>query len=773
MGRFSDWSPAGQPGDPTPGDTFGVRRLASRWDQVASVAADVQTTVERVQSASGSGVWVGQAGDVFRDKLGDFPTQVWQVRDSFSQSRDALNWWASMMEAHQSTADQGLAAAVAAQADLASAEASLASAQTQQQSAHSEYSRQNRVFQQWGSAPADQVPQGLSVPSGSVVRSLYRQQQDAANQVESASSQVGDAQSRLDAARRLVAQAKQSYQEDAHTTAGRLQAATDSAIPKDSWWEKLTNSDAWKVLVTIATVVVVVAAVAGLFLSGPAGWIAAGIAFGAGALLTANDIADFAKGNMSLGEFVVSMGLNFIPGGAIAKGGKALAKGVGAIAHGAGRVAAASGRVGRAATHAADAVVAGSKKTWSTAHHLGDRVSAASQRAWDGAKRSVRNDPIYQSVLSSGRRAIDNATDLLARAGGRPSLAHAGAGAEGSVSRVVGDLHDGVHARQATLPSHETGTGSHGHGAGEASSASDTSTGGTHAGPHEDVSRGGAADEPQFGQRANEGAQNDARFTREDPTGHTPGQTHTPSQDATHHGSEASNSSETARDSTNTPAATEDSVRPADGDVHEDGGIGDGQPSPHTISDGTGISDGSAHTHDGAAANQPDSLGASRGSTEVITDGSHINPDGSLKPNVTYKTGEFDYQYTTDENGYISHFHADELHLTDRSERLKHDPDVPGKLPGDHAGHLAGDRFGGSPHLDNLVAQLEHVNLSEYKRIENEWARSFEPGADGTIRPVKNIDVRIETDNATGRPTRFTVQYEIGEEIKKVRIRNQ
>ncbi|WP_028244889.1 hypothetical protein [Pseudoclavibacter soli] len=51
-------------------------------------------------------------------------------------------------------------------------------------------------------APAGQVPAGLCVPSGSVVRSLFRQQQDAASRVGAASTQVGDAQARLDAARR-------------------------------------------------------------------------------------------------------------------------------------------------------------------------------------------------------------------------------------------------------------------------------------------------------------------------------------------------------------------------------------------------------------------------------------------------------------------------------------------------------------------------------------------------------------------------------------------
>ncbi|KAB1663630.1 hypothetical protein [Pseudoclavibacter sp. CFCC 13611] len=200
-----------------------------------------------------------------------------------------------------------------------------------------------------------------------------------------------------------------------------MQAATDSAIPKDSWWEKLTNSDAWKVLVTVATVVVVVAAVAGLFLSGPAGWIAAGIAFGAGALLTADDVAEFAKGNMSLGEFVVSMGLNFIPGGAFAKGGKALAKGLSRAAHGVGR--------------AGGAAVAGVSRAASRA---GEALAGASRRAVDGVISGVRNDPIYQGVLAAGRRGIDQATGVFE---------HAGQGLRartGMLSRVSGDLVLGV-----------------------------------------------------------------------------------------------------------------------------------------------------------------------------------------------------------------------------------------------------------------------------------------------------------------------------------------
>ncbi|MCY7791647.1 MULTISPECIES: DNA/RNA non-specific endonuclease [Bacillus] len=43
----------------------------------------------------------------------------------------------------------------------------------------------------------------------------------------------------------------------------------------------------------------------------------------------------------------------------------------------------------------------------------------------------------------------------------------------------------------------------------------------------------------------------------------------------------------------------------------------------------------------------------------------------------------------------------------------------------DHAGHLAADRFGGSPELDNLVSQSSNVNQSKYKRLENKWAKAI------------------------------------------------
>ena len=149
----------------------------------------------------------------------------------------------------------------------------------------------------------------------------------------------------------------------------------------------------------------------------------------------------------------------------------------------------------------------------------------------------------------------------------------------------------------------------------------------------------------------------------------------------------------------------------------------------------------------------------------IITDGSHLE-NGKLKPNVTYKTGEHDYFYTTNEDGVIVNARTDDLQLKEHEGRHKHNPNTYGKEPGDHAGHLFGDRFGGSPELDNLVSQAKEVNWGEYRVIENQWARALKNGQKVTV----NIDVKYESGGV--RPSSFEVSYTIdGVDYKQI-IRN-
>ena len=139
----------------------------------------------------------------------------------------------------------------------------------------------------------------------------------------------------------------------------------------------------------------------------------------------------------------------------------------------------------------------------------------------------------------------------------------------------------------------------------------------------------------------------------------------------------------------------------------------------------------------------------------------------TLKPNVQYRSGEFGYQYATDPKGRIFYARAEDLQLTSRKKRLYHVRNTPGKRVGDHAGHLFGDQFGGSNRLDNLVSQLEGVNLSKYKKIENYWKKSKRGGK--TVR----ADMRIVYDGESTRPKKFLVRYEIDGVVTVQQISNE
>ena len=148
----------------------------------------------------------------------------------------------------------------------------------------------------------------------------------------------------------------------------------------------------------------------------------------------------------------------------------------------------------------------------------------------------------------------------------------------------------------------------------------------------------------------------------------------------------------------------------------------------------------------------------SKGGTSTVQKVFTDNPfdeAGNLKPNIKYQTGEFKYNYETDANGRISNWNTDNLQLTERDGRLNYNSDSLGKIEGDHAGHLAGDRFGGSPERDNIVSQSQNVNLSQYKKIENQWAKAISEGKEVTV----NIDIKYDGDGF--RPIEFNVEYTI------------
>ncbi|MEZ7650579.1 DNA/RNA non-specific endonuclease, partial [Streptococcus sp. 27098_8_86] len=150
----------------------------------------------------------------------------------------------------------------------------------------------------------------------------------------------------------------------------------------------------------------------------------------------------------------------------------------------------------------------------------------------------------------------------------------------------------------------------------------------------------------------------------------------------------------------------------------------------------------------------------------ILRDGSHFDGARKLKPNVRYQAGEHNYLYQTDELGRISEAYADNLQLKLHDGRLRHKGNTPDKLPDDHAGHIFGDLFGGSPELDNLLSQAKDVNLKTYRRLERDWSEA--------IKANKKVEVhvKIEYVGKSSRPKTFRVNYTIDGQTYTRRIKN-
>jgi hypothetical protein len=81
-------------------------------------------------------------------------------------------------------------------------------------------------------------------------------------------------------------------------------------------------------------------------------------------------------------------------------------------------------------------------------------------------------------------------------------------------------------------------------------------------------------------------------------------------------------------------------------------------------------------------------------------DGSHNSQYDSLRPkklksDIWYKSGEFDYRYHTNSNGFIDEVCIDDLQLGTKSRFYRYQKPA-GKLSTDQSDHIIGDRFGGS-----------------------------------------------------------------------------
>lgn len=163
-------------------------------------------------------------------------------------------------------------------------------------------------------------------------------------------------------------------------------------------------------------------------------------------------------------------------------------------------------------------------------------------------------------------------------------------------------------------------------------------------------------------------------------------------------------------------------------------------------------------------------LGTDKAAKIYKTDdvGQIFRVDNELLPNTYYELNG--YNYTTDDLGRI--IKADFKKLKLKSEYRLGFADIMDDIgkgfnkTRDQRGHLIADRFGGDNSLANLVPMDENINLSEYKIIENLWAKSINEG--------KNVSGTIKM-NYTGksfRPKNFDISYDVGERLVNKLIQN-
>lgn len=112
---------------------------------------------------------------------------------------------------------------------------------------------------------------------------------------------------------------------------------------------------------------------------------------------------------------------------------------------------------------------------------------------------------------------------------------------------------------------------------------------------------------------------------------------------------------------------------------------------------------------------------------------SHFSGAYTLVPDNTYTVNSTTYR--TDANGRISAFDG-KLSADPAPRSLSSQRNLPGKQPGEDAGHLIPASRGGSGKVDNLVRMDHQVNVRDYRGMERENDALMKEGKEVTLHGV-------------------------------------
>uniref|UniRef100_UPI0034D55F34 putative T7SS-secreted protein n=1 Tax=Streptomyces clavuligerus TaxID=1901 RepID=UPI0034D55F34 len=111
--RPSDWSALGLGGDPVPGDTDALAKVADAMRELALSAGTVTNGLRELQNTAGDGQrFVGKTADSLREQVDEHLYRfVGRVEESFRMAENAVRAYSAAMATAQGEADQALSAA--------------------------------------------------------------------------------------------------------------------------------------------------------------------------------------------------------------------------------------------------------------------------------------------------------------------------------------------------------------------------------------------------------------------------------------------------------------------------------------------------------------------------------------------------------------------------------------------------------------------------------------------------------------------------------------
>ncbi|MEV0117134.1 DUF6531 domain-containing protein [Streptomyces sp. NPDC050844] len=300
--RPRDWHVLDLDKDPTPGDPDRVRSLAKNLHDFSDDVGRVLRDIKGMAGEDAILKWAGKTADAFSEQFEDAPAKLKKLKKSYEMAGDALSAYWPDLERAQTLADKALVKGREAQADLSSAKSKLTSANSWVERAGKEADKYKD----------DDGKKDVPKPDPDKVKAATRNATSAEKAQTTAQGDVTSAQSALDAAKKMAEDARKMRQEAAGTAKRKIDEASDAGIQNRKWWEEIGDwvSDNWDTIIAVCKVVVAVVGVIALIVGGP---ILAAIVIVAGAIVLADTLSKYAKGQATLMD-VAFAAMDCIPG---------------------------------------------------------------------------------------------------------------------------------------------------------------------------------------------------------------------------------------------------------------------------------------------------------------------------------------------------------------------------------------------------------------------------------------------------------------------------